>query len=115
MTRVIITGNSTFKDYDLLKKECDRILKGAEVEIVSGRYTGTERWAIVYANDRCLKVRAFYPNYTENGSAAERILMLEMACNSDILIAFWDGMDKSTDAFIKIAKKQGLEIHIIKL
>lgn len=52
--KVIIAGSRSFKDYELLRRKCDNILKDMEQEIwiISGTANGTDKLGEKYAQER---------------------------------------------------------------
>lgn len=113
MKKVIIAGSRTFIDYELLKNECDKIIKGEGVEIVSGIAQGADRLGLQYAKEKSLSVKKFPANWDLHGISAGHIRNAEMADYADTLIAFWDGVSRGTEGMIDVAKKRGLEVFVI--
>ena len=130
--RVIIAGNRNFKDYEKLKRACDKLLKNhPNAQIVSGMASGADTLGIQYARERGLKKHEFPAHWDDiQGKPAHEIGTRRdgtkywklagfarnqtMAEFADALIAFHNGSSGTAD-MIKRAKKQGLQIRVIKI
>jgi len=127
--RIIIAGSRTFNDYDKLKaavsdvivrlkKQIDDIV---EIKIVSGRARGTDRLGERYGNEHGYRVVEFVPDWDGLGKKAGYIRNVHMAeysvedGNQGVLIAFWDGESRGTMHMINIAKKYGLDVHVVEV
>lgn len=110
-TRLIIAGGRDFKDYELLKREADKITHD---EVVSGCARGADRLGERYATERRKKLRQFPANWTKHGRAAGPVRNWEMAHNAEKLLAFWDGKSRGTAHMIDTARKQGLKVAVVK-
>ncbi len=122
--RVIIAGSRDFNDYELLKREVLDIVRYDNrpkelVKIVSGGARGADRLGEQFAKEFDLKVKQFIPDWDSLGKRAGYVRntdMAKFACengNQGMLIAFWDGKSKGTKHMIDLAKKYGLEVHIV--
>jgi hypothetical protein len=114
--RVIIAGGRDFKNYELLKTCCDKILSNVkgEIEIVSGTANGADKLGEKYAKERGYKIKQFPADWDAHGKSAGYVRNKEMASYSDALIAFYDGQSKGTGHMIAIATASGLRTRIIK-
>lgn len=112
-TRVIIAGSRTFRDYVYLKKICDFVIDGAEVEIVSGTAQGADKLGEKYALEKSFRVKRFPAKWHEYGKRAGFFRNIEMAKYADVLIAFWDGESRGTKHMIENAKKEGLRTIVV--
>ncbi len=122
--RVIIAGSRDFDDYALLKREALNILKYDNrpkelVQIVSGGARGADRLGEQFAKEFGLEIEQFLADWDGLGKRAGYVRnadMAKFACengNQGMLIAFWDGKSKGTKHMIDLAKKHGLEVHIV--
>jgi hypothetical protein len=115
--KVIIAGGRDFDDIGLLNRECNHYLRNQEakdITIVSGLANGADLAGLAYGVSRSLKIKQFPAHWKQFGRSAGMIRNREMADYSDALIAFWDGKSKGTEGMIKIAKKQGLKVKVIR-
>lgn len=115
--RIIIAGGRNFKDYELLKHECDKIISTYNIknpEIISGNAKGADLLGEKYADENNLTVHHFLPNWFKYGRSAGIRRNKQMAENSDMLIAFWDGKSKGTKNMINQAELVGLIIHVVE-
>ena len=114
MTKVIIAGGRDFNNYELLKEECDEFLKGIEdIEIVSGGAYGADKLGERYAKERGYDVQLFIPNWKLHKNSAGVKRNWQMACYSNILIAFWDGSSRGTANMIELARKKKLFVKVV--
>ncbi len=116
MFKVIIAGSREFKDFPLLKKKVDFLLKNKKpyVEIVSGMARGADKMAMRYAVEEELPLKKFPANWDKNGRKAGYIRNKIMGEYADALIVFWDGTSPGTLNMIKIALEQKKPIRIVK-
>jgi hypothetical protein len=123
--RIIIAGGRDFSDYELLHKECDRIIKSLleweevkpEIEVVSGTANGADLMGENWARQHRINVKRFTPNWNGLGKRAGYVRNEQMALyakeDNGVLIAFWDGKSKGTKYMIDLAKKHGLKVFVI--
>ncbi len=124
--RVIIAGSRDFDDYLLLSNIIDNVLdviksktENNNIEIISGTARGADSLGERYAFEHGYKVKRFIPDWDGLGKRAGYVRnadMAKFACengNQGMLIAFWDGKSKGTKHMIDLAKRYGLEVHIV--
>lgn len=123
--RIIIAGSRDFNDYKLLKTSIRDILKNTSLEninkikIISGTARGADQLGEQFAKQFKLEVVRFAADWDRYGKRAGYIRNEEMAKyaikddNYGMLVAFWDGESKGTKHMINLAKKHGLEIHVV--
>ena len=113
--RIIIAGGRDFTDYDFLKKTLDNVIQVDDFEVVSGACRGVDTLGERYAQEKGLGMpKIFEADWDQYGRGAGPIRNEEMARYADGLVAFWDGESRGTANMIKIAKRYGLEIKIIR-
>lgn len=114
--KVIIAGSRTFTDYALLKQVCDAtLIKQKDIEIVSGKARhGADTLGEQYAIEKGYPIKDFPAIWHKHGKHAGPIRNTEMAKYADGLIAFHDGKSPGTAHMIKIAKKLGLRVKVVK-
>ncbi|MBC7076226.1 MAG: DUF2493 domain-containing protein [Syntrophomonadaceae bacterium] len=116
MFRLIIGGSRSFKDYELLKKECDLFLqdvKEDKIVIITGGTRGADKLGEKYADEKGFWKRSFPINFEKFGDDATYIRNEEMVEEGDALIAFWDGKSSGTKNLIELAKEKGLQVKIV--
>ena len=125
--RAIVAGSRNFVDYNLLEKECDKILSTeikkspvSDVTIISGGASGADKLGEKYGKKRHLSIVRFEANWDRFKAAAGPIRNEKMAryaaeVDRKMLIAFWDGQSRGTGSMIELAKKHGIEIHIVNI
>lgn len=125
--RIIVAGSREFKDYNLLSEKLmdyleymddkDVVDNPSQVKFISGTARGTdtlgEQFAYYYGYD----VIRFPAKWDELGKRAGYVRNAEMAKYAaekyGVLFAFWDGKSKGTKNMIDLAKRYGLEIHVV--
>ena len=115
--KVIIAGGRDFKDYDLLTRKCDDILKEVDhldLEIVSGGARGADYLGELYAQVQSLPLKIFPADWDTHGKAAGPIRNTQMAEYADALIAFWDGRSRGTKHMIDTATKNNLNVRVVR-
>ena len=122
--RVIIAGSRDFCDYELLKKSAIEIITKKTMlpdltRIVSGGARGADTLGERFANEMGLEISRFIPDWDGLGKRAGYVRNAEMAKfaveddNDGMLIAFWDGQSRGTKHMIDLAKRYGLEVHVV--
>lgn len=122
--RVIIAGSRDFGDYELLKKSAIEIITKKTMlpdltRIISGGARGADTLGERFANEMGLEISRFIPDWDGLGKRAGYVRNAEMAKfaveddNDGMLIAFWDGKSRGTKHMIDLAKRYGLEVHVV--
>ena len=122
--RVIIAGSRDFNDYGLLKKSAIEIITKKTMlpdltRIISGGARGADTLGERFANEMGLEISRFIPDWDGLGKRAGYVRNAEMAKfavedgNYGVLIAFWDGQSRGTKHMIDLAKRYGLEVHVV--
>ena len=122
--RIIIAGSRDFGDYELLKKSAIEIITKKTMlpdltRIISGGARGADTLGERFANEMGLEISRFIPDWDGLGKRAGYVRNAEMAKfavednNDGMLIAFWDGQSRGTKHMIDLAKRYGLEIHVV--
>ena len=124
--RIIIAGSRDFNDYKLLKTSMRDILKNIslddinKIKIISGTARGADQLGERFAKQFKLEVVKFPADWNRFGKRAGYIRNEEMAKysvkddNYGMLVAFWDGKSRGTKHMIDLAKKHGVEIHVVR-
>ena len=122
MVRVIIAGSRSFNDWELLSNSVHDILLNYdtdELEIVSGGCSGADKMGEEYAEEWGIKCTVFQADWDKYGVAAGPIRNNQMGeyaskSNHGMLIAFPLGISKGTKNMIDLAKRYGLEVHVVE-
>lgn len=122
--KVIIAGGRDFRDYELLKKTCDKLLITKRLThhiiIVSGKQVSQDeegtKWGADYLGEQYAKENGFkvmpYPaNWKDYRKRAGPIRNHAMALYADALIAFWDGKSPGTRDMIGTMKGMEKRVH----
>ncbi len=114
---VIVAGSRDFNDYDLVKKELDKLwqVQGLRYgfNVFSGCARGADRLGERYAYEKHLSVIKFPADWERYGKRAGVIRNEEMAKNADFCIVFWDGKSKGTKNMIDTAKRYNLRLIVV--
>jgi hypothetical protein len=116
MFKVIIAGSRGFNNYNLLRQTMDKLLlnKQEDIVIVSGTARGADQLGERYAKEKGYLISSHPANWDRFGKSAGYIRNEEMAKESNALVAFWDNKSKGTEHMINLAKKNGLQVRIIR-
>ena len=112
MIKIGVIGSRSFNDYELLKRTLDEYL-GKVWIIVSGGAKGADSLGEKWAIDNNIKTCIYKPDWDTYGKQAGFIRNKDIVEDSDILIAFWDGLSRGTEHSINLAKKMNKEVRIV--
>lgn len=111
--KIAVVGSRSFSDYELMKRELDKIPQKG-LTIVSGGAKGADSLAEKYASENNLKLVVHKPDWTTYGRGAGMIRNTTIVADSDMIVAFWDGVSKGTLNTIRTAQKASKPTAIIK-
>ena len=125
--RVIIAGSRDFDDFPKLMNSSIEILTGISknrddldrIRIISGTARGADKLGEQYAKIAGYELSTFPADWDGLGKRAGYVRNAEMAKfaieddNYGVLIAFWDGQSRGTKHMIDLAKRYGLEVHVL--
>ena len=125
--RVIIAGSRDFDDFPKLMNSSIEILTGISkkrddldrIRIISGTARGADKLGEQYAKIAGYELSKFPADWDGLGKRAGYVRNAEMAKfavedgNYGVLIAFWDGQSRGTKHMIDLAKRYGLEVHVV--
>ena len=125
--RVIIAGSREFNDFPKLMNSSIEILTEISkkrddldrIRIVSGTARGADKLGEQYAKIAGYELSKFPADWDGLGKRAGYVRNAEMAKfaveddSYGVLIAFWDGQSRGTKHMIDLAKKYGLEVHVV--
>jgi hypothetical protein len=116
--RIIIAGGRDFSDAVRLETAVDKLtaaLDPKRMEIVSGMARGADKLGWEYAGRRGLDQTPFPADWDNQPRHVAGYLRNEvMAWYSSHLIAFWDGKSGGTQHMIELAKREGIDVRIVK-
>jgi PP-loop superfamily ATP-utilizing enzyme len=103
---ITISGDRSYDNYSELAIFCDKVLEQIEdVTIITGSNESTETNAQIYAANRGYRLKVI------DGNSIDR--HQELLCGSEILIAFWGGIDSDTKLLIDKAYWYGRKIKVL--
>lgn len=112
---ILVAGGRSFSDYTLMKQTLDGILHNIDgVHMISGGADGADSLAERYARENGYPIRTYKPDWIKFGKAAGPIRNAEMVKDSDMVVAFWDGISKGTKSTINLAEKSEKILKVIK-
>lgn len=122
--RIIVAGSRDFNNYGLLKLTLKEYIERLEIVdlsqviIVSGAAKGADTLGEHFAYDYGIDIRRFPAKWDELGKSAGIIRNCEMTNYAGkaigVLFAFWDGKSRGTKHMIEVARKRGLEVHVVE-
>jgi len=108
--KVGIIGSRTFNDYGLMVES----LKGLKITtIISGGAIGADILAEQYAKENDIPTKIFLPDWNKHGKSAGFLRNTDIVNESEMIIAFWDGISNGTKDSIEKAKKLNKQVIII--
>lgn len=125
--RIIVAGSIDFKDYQLLSDtlmeylgemdDKDIVDNPSQVKFISGTCRGADVLGEQFAYTYEYEVIRFPAAWDIYGRAADYRRNAEMVKYASeaygVLFAFWDGKSRGTKHMIDLAKKHGLEVHVV--
>ena len=113
--RLIIAGSRGFNDPELMERKLENILSDKVPEcVVSGTARGADRLGENWALDHDIHVVQMPANWEEDGKAAGYRRNERMATYATHLVAFHDGESRGTQHMINLARREGLEVRIVR-
>lgn len=109
--KLAVVGTRTFQNYALLCKTLDNYQISL---IISGGAAGADKLAEIYAKEKNIPIKIYYPEWEKYGKSAGPIRNEFIVRESDCVIAFWDGISRGTLSSINICKKMNKPLTIIK-
>jgi len=110
--KIGVVGSRTFDDYKLLTDTLESLVDDIEV-IVSGGANGADKLAAKYAQNKDIDLIEFLPQWQLHGRSAGIIRNRSIVQESDMVLAFWDGLSKGTANTISRARKAGKAVRVI--
>lgn len=115
--KLIIAGGRDFNDYELMDTSIQQVLSelhdDLNVSIVSGMAKGADSLAVHWATIHQCVLYRHYAEWDTYGKRAGYVRNEAMANSSSGLLAFHDGVSKSTAHMIAIARAKGLYVKVI--
>ena len=109
-----IVGSRDFWDYNLAERIIDNFRNKFDVEkIVSGGAKGADSMGSQYAAKHRIDIIIHHPNWDKYGRKAGFLRNKLIVDDSDIVIAFWDGVSHGTKHTINICKENHKPVIII--
>ena len=125
--RIIVAGSRGFKNYDLFRDtlmdyldfmdDKDVVDNPSQVKFISGTAKGAdtlgEQFAYTYEYD-VIRFPADWNTYGKSAGYRRNAEMAKYASEAyGVLFAFWDGQSRGTKHMIALAKRYGLEVHVV--
>lgn len=111
--KLAIVGSRGYNGWDKFSKILNIIIKKYNIKtIVSGGAKGADSLARRYAKTYNIELIEYLPDWDKYGKSAGFIRNSTIWNNSDMGIAFWDGVSKGTEHSFSIAKKQNKKLFI---
>lgn len=124
--RIAIVGSRDFNDYNYFKKIVSRLVKNYKhFSFVSGGAKGADKFAERYAKEFNIEIDiypAIWNIYVKDPETGKDIKKIDRGAgfkrnvtiwdNSDIGIAFWDGVSTGTSHSFDISRRQNKKLYI---
>jgi len=109
--RVAVVGGRDFTNYLRLKKILDSV-KGKILSLVSGGAKGADQLVEKYAIENGFTIEVYQADWDTLGKKAGPLRNKKIVDNSDVVIAFWNGVSRGTKSTIDIAKRNNKLIKV---
>jgi len=119
-SRIIPVETDNQEEFDRLQKELfsKELLDALDdidfeiSEVVCGMAKGADLTGKAWAEENNIIVKEFPAKWKQFGKSAGPQRNIEMARYAESLIALWDGASTGTRHMIRVARMQGLKVHI---
>ncbi len=109
--KLAVVGSRKWTNKKLLYETLDEI---PNIElIITGGAHGADTFALMYAREKNIPTKVFFPNYDLHGNSAPIRRNYSIAISCDSMLAFWDGKSSGTQQVISVAKKLNRIVDII--
>lgn len=115
--KIAIIGSRSFNDEVEFNNALAKLLLDIEtpLTVISGGATGTDALATKFAHKNGYPLIEYKPDWKKYGRGAGLVRNTQIITESDMVIAFWDGVSKGTMDSINKAKKMNKKVHIIHI
>lgn len=107
-----VVGSRGFSNYDVMARALDNLGLTSADTIVSGGAYGADALAEKYANAKGLATLIFKADWQKHGKKAGILRNQDIVDNSDVVIAFWDGVSRGTNNTINRTITAGKKLFI---
>lgn len=113
--RIIISGNRTVTDYEVVKTAIELALPFFEkIEVVmSGCDRGVDKFGERWAGENNIEIEKYPADWNKHGKSAGYKRNELMVSIADGLIAIWDGNCNTTKHIINTAREKGLKVMVV--
>ena len=113
--KLIIAGSRGFDDDVLMATKLEALTVNVTVrEVVSGDAAGADKLGARWAAAHDIPVVIYVAQWEIEGRGAGFKRNVRMAEYADALVAFWDGDSHGTGHMIRVARKEGLKVRIVR-
>ena len=114
MVKLAIVGSRSFDNYELLVEKIKELIPVPIKMIVSGGAKGADSLGERYAEENDIPTKIFKPNWGKYGRSAGFKRNIDIVMESDIVIAFWDGLSRGTKHSIDQSLRLGKQLYIVR-
>lgn len=115
--KVAIIGSRSYNDEIEFNNAIEKLLFDIQTPwtVISGGAIGTDALAAKFAHKNGYPLIEYKPDWKKDGRGAGLVRNTQIISESDMVIAFWDGVSKGTMDSINKAKKMNKKVHIIQI
>lgn len=111
--KLAVVGSRGFDNFEILTVVIDELRTLYDIDtIVSGGANGADKLAEFYADFHNLNLIVFPADWNKHGKQAGFLRNIEIWDNSDLGVAFWDGVSKGTAHSLTLSAKQNKKLFI---
>jgi hypothetical protein len=118
LRRIAVVGSREGISYEIVKTKLEVVLehyfynKSIDIVIVSGGARGVDSHAYNWAMTEGVPVAVFKADWNTYGKSAGMRRNADIIQNSDVVIAFWDGVSPGTRNSIQRARIAGKKLYV---
>ncbi len=114
MHKVIVAGSRTITDVKAIRKAMNEYwLEVGPYTVISGTARGVDTIAAIIAENAGIHVKEMPADWKKHGRSAGYRRNEDMAKEATHLLCLWDGESIGAKHMIDIAKREGLQVHVV--
>lgn len=110
--RVAVVGSQSFHEYDLMRAVLDESLTKGDIIVSGGCPLGADFFAEEYAKANRYETNILPADWS-TGIRAGFDRNADIEADSDVCIAFWDGVTNGTRDTIRLFKASGKHVKVV--
>lgn len=109
--KIAVIGSRSFANFELLQDELQQLFPS---QIITGGARGADSLAIKFAKLNKIPIKVFRPDYKKYGRTAPLLRNIDIICEADFVLAFWDSKSSGTLNALQKAKRFRKLFKVVK-